>query len=171
MEPNPSKKIIRRIVGWSACLASASVFVVVLASSALSYTYGSENYGDCKYSGDCNSEISITTSGTVDLTVNPTDAGVYTTQPDSVTVDCSCVNGYTLNLQDNDSNNSLRLIVGMTVVDTISAVGASQASPDDLAANTWGYRVDGLGGFGSGPTSAQTNGSTDYIFCLPFPTT
>lgn len=40
---------------------------------------------------------------------------------------------------------------------SISPAAGSLASPTSLLVNTWGYRVDWAGGFGSGPTVMETN--------------
>ena len=40
---------------------------------------------------------------------------------------------------------------------TIAASTGTQTTPVVQAANSWGYRVDSLGGFGVGPTSGQSS--------------
>lgn len=115
----------------------------------MAINFGSGTYGACQYN-TCS--ISISTSGTVSLNVTPAPAGACTTQSDNVSVLTDDPNGYTLTLANSSTNQSL--VNGSA---TINTTNATQASPAALAANSWGYRVDGIGGFGSGPTSSQTN--------------
>ena len=61
-----------------------------------------------------------------------------------------------------DADTTTHLVSGGNSVATSSG---TQASPVNLAVNTWGYRVDSLSGFGAGPTTAQTNQPTSsYSF-------
>jgi hypothetical protein len=57
-----------------------------------------------------------------------------------------------LAIKDGDTSNALEGTSG-----TIPATSATQSLPAALSTNTWGYRVDSLGSFGSGPTSASSN--------------
>jgi len=52
-------------------------------------------------------------------------------------------------------------LTGDVSAGTIPASAGTQTTPVSLAANTWGYRVDGVGGFGAGPTSVVTNQATE----------
>jgi hypothetical protein len=94
----------------------------------------------------------FTTSGTVNVNVTPTGAGAQTIQKDTVTVSTNDSSGYTLQLEENAASTDL-----VSGSDTIPHSSGSQTTPVAMAANTWGYRVDGVGGFGAGPTSAATN--------------
>jgi hypothetical protein len=86
------------------------------------------------------------------LNVTPAAGGKCTIQSDTVSVLTDDSNGYTLTLADSGSNTAL--INGSY---SINAGSGTFASPSALTANSWGYRVDGVGSFGSGPTTAQTN--------------
>ena len=101
----------------------------------------------------------FTTSGTVSLNVTPSAGGSQTIAADTVTVSTNA-QGYTLQLADTDTNTSL-----VSGSNNITAASGTQASPAALTAGTWGYRVDGLGGFGSSATAAVSNqsiGSTTF---------
>lgn len=98
------------------------------------------------------STISITTSGTVNLNVTPTLSGSATSASDTVTVATNNTAGYNLTLEDVDADTDL-----VNGVNTIDAHTGTQGSPTTLGNNTWGYRVDGVGGFGAGPTAAESN--------------
>ncbi|HSX06614.1 MAG TPA: hypothetical protein VLG92_02755 [Candidatus Saccharimonadia bacterium] len=126
-----------------------SVMLLLVTVPALAINYGSGTYGSCQF-GSCS--ITIGSSGTVNVDVIPTGSGSCTIQKDAVTVTTSNTSGYTLSLADTSTNTAL-----LKGASTIAASSASQASPAPLAINHWGYRVDGVGGFGAGPTSAQTN--------------
>ncbi len=102
------------------------------------------------------STISISTSGTVNLAITPTGTGSATSASDTVSVSTNSSNGYGLQLNDNDANTNL-----VNGANNIPASTGTWASPiATLANNTWGYRIDGAGSFGTGPTSAQTNVSS-----------
>ena len=94
----------------------------------------------------------FTTSGTVTVDGTPNGTGVQTIASDTVTVSTTDTAGYTLKLAE--STGVSNLVSGS---DTIPASSGSQASPVAASVNTWGYRVDSIGGFGAGPTSSASN--------------
>lgn len=99
------------------------------------------------------SVISVFTSnGTVTANVTPTGAGAQTIASDTLTVSTNNTLGYTLQIADSDATTTL-----VSGGNSIAASSGTQASPVAQSANTWGYRVDGLGGFGAGPTSGQNS--------------
>ena len=102
-----------------------------------------------------NSTISLLTSnGTVNVNVIPSAAGAQTTSSDTVTVSTNNSAGYNLQLATSTANRALT-----SGSNTIAAASGTFAAPAALTANTWGYRVDGLGTFGAGPTSALSSQS------------
>lgn len=96
--------------------------------------------------------ISISTSTTVGLSLVPTNGGVVTSAGDTVTINTNSSTGYTLTMTDANAVTSLA-----SGGNTIPAHTGTQASPTALAANTWGYRVVNVGGFGATAYSAETN--------------
>jgi hypothetical protein len=102
------------------------------------------------------SVISMTTSGTVSIAITPTGSGAASSASDTVTVTSNASNGYNMTLSDNDTTTSL---AGPNS-NTIAASANTFASPAALANNTWGYRIDNVGTFGTGPTTAQTDQSS-----------
>jgi hypothetical protein len=99
------------------------------------------------------STISLfTSSGTVNIDATPTAGGVQTIASDTITVSTNDASGYTLKLAETTGTNTLT-----SGSNTIAASSGSQTTPVVQAANTWGYRVDGVGGFGAGPTSSASN--------------
>lgn len=129
-------------------------YLSLAAGSARAYPYGAGPYGICAYGGTCT--ISLSTAGTLTLPLTPTASSVYTIQSDGVTVTTNNPTGYSLTLASS-SSTSAALAKG---ADTIPASSGTATSPLALAINTWGYRVDGQAGFGTGPTSAVTNASS-----------
>ena len=130
--------------------------VVSIPSLVLAYssgTYGSGSYGSCEYGSVCS--VTLISNGNVSLNVTPTPSGNCTIQSDSASVQTDDTNGYTLTLADNGTNTSL-----INGAKTIAAGSGTFASPAVLANSSWGYRVDGLGSFGSGPTTSQSNVSS-----------
>lgn len=67
---------------------------------------------------------------------------------------------------ETNTNYQMTLSTSSTVTnlvkggDTISASAGTVASPVTLQVDTWGFRVDGLSGFGPGPTSGSSNVAT-----------
>ena len=94
----------------------------------------------------------FTTNGTVNVNVVPTGSGAQTLASDTATVSTNDSAGYTLELAETGAGSTL-----VSGSNTIPASSGSQTTPTVMAVNTWGYRVDGLGGFGAGPTSSQSS--------------
>jgi len=99
-----------------------------------------------------NAVISMTTSTPVAISLTPTSGGVVSSSSDSVSVSTNNATGYFLTLADNDATTNLS-----DGTNNITAHAGTQASPTALANNTWGYRVVGVGGFGAGAYSGETN--------------
>jgi hypothetical protein len=118
-------------------------------------TYGSGNYGVCSY-GSCS--ITLDSSTTVNANVTPSGSGKCTVQSDSVSVLTDNSDGYNLSMTTSSTSSNMA-----SGPHTISASSGLAATPVTLAMNTWGFRVDGISGFGAGPTSAQTNGNTPSV--------
>ena len=94
----------------------------------------------------------LSTSGTVNINTTPTGSGVQTIASDTVTVSTNDASGYTLQLGETSATTTLT-----SGGNTIAASSGTQGTPIAMANNTWGYRVDSIGGFGAGPTSPATN--------------
>ena len=94
----------------------------------------------------------FTTSGNVDVSATQTPSGVQTISSDTVTVSTNDSAGFTLKLAETTGSSTLT-----SGSNTIPASSGTLASPVAASVNTWGYRVDGIGGFGAGPTSGATS--------------
>ncbi len=94
----------------------------------------------------------FSSSGTVNANVLPTGGGAQTIASDTVTVSTNDASGYTLQLAETGASSALT-----SGSNTIPASSGTQTVPAAMAVNTWGYRVDGIGGFGAGPTTGASN--------------
>ena len=116
-------------------------------ASGLNYSAGT--YGTCTY-GSCS--ISLATSGAVTADITPVGGATRcTVSSHTVTATTDSSTGYTVTLTDTDTSSVL------TGASSITASAGTPAAPTILGANTWGYRIDGIAGFGAGPTTALTN--------------
>ncbi len=101
------------------------------------------------------STISISSNGTVNLAITPTASGSATSASDTVSVSTNNTAGYLLTIADSDATTTL-----VSGGNSIAASANTFAAPGALVNNTWGFRVDGVGSFGAGPTSAATNAAS-----------
>lgn len=130
--------------------------VTVLSAGVLaSATFAVSSTANTTVNATIASTISISSSGTVNLAITPTASGSATSASDTVSVSTNDSSGYTLQLADADTNTNL-----VNGANNIPASSGTFASPATLADNTWGYRVDGAGNFGSGTTTAQSNAAS-----------
>ena len=157
----PQTRIYRKIIRRLFVPAIVLVVIAIPTVPALAVTYGDGTYGSCQYNA-CS--ITITSDGTVSVNVVPTSSGACTIQNDTVSVLTDDSGGYLLQVANSSTNTGL-----LNGSHTITSSSASQSSPSALVANTWGYRVDGVGGFGAGPTSAQSNTSLNSTLFAQVP--
>ncbi len=110
------------------------------------------------------SVISVSSGPSVAISLTPTAGGVVSSASDSVAVSTNNSTGYTLTLANADTTTSLT-----SAGNTIAAHNGSLALPTALAANTWGYRVVGAGGFGGTAYTGESNvsGSTSTWAGVP----
>jgi len=83
--------------------------------------------------------ISITTLGTVGMTITPAGTGAVSSASDTVTVSTNNATGYNLKLSNADATTTLLSGGG----GTFAAHAGTFAAPTALAADTWGYAVAG----------------------------
>ncbi|MGV9001597.1 MAG: hypothetical protein ACOH18_01415 [Candidatus Saccharimonadaceae bacterium] len=131
-------------------IASILAIAFAMMTSAQGLPYGKGAYGKCQFSS-CS--ITLTSSTSLAANVTPGGSTTCTVANDDVTVRTGSSTGYTLTVSDSDTTTSLDRSGG----GSITTVSGTPASPTTLSANKWGYRVDGLAGFGAGPTSAVSN--------------
>src|SRR5665213_378895 len=154
LRPIKPKYVVRLIA------AALTFFIMSSALPVFAYNfpYGEGDYSECPYSADtANCDISITNNGfSLFLNVTPSVAGSCTVQNDQVTVSTYDPYGYSLALNDEATTSNLLQLSGGSGYINYST--GTLALPVALT-NSWGYRVDGAGGFGSVPTTGQTNGA------------
>lgn len=132
----------------------SSVFAVILLLGVLAVpTIAGAATTSTTVSSAISSVISVFTSnGTVTANVVPTGAGAQTIASDTLTVSTNDSLGYTLQIADTGATTTMT-----SGGNSIAASTGTQTTPVVQAVNTWGYRVDGVGGFGAGPTSGQSS--------------
>jgi hypothetical protein len=144
----PSKKILR-----------ALPTVVTLLALVLSPAIAGAATTTTTVNSAISSVISVFSSnGTVNVNVTPTGSGAQTLASDTLTVSTNDALGYTLQIADSDTNTNL-----VSGGNNLAASTGTQTTPIVQAVNTWGYRVDGLGGFGAGPTTSQSSAAIGAI--------
>lgn len=141
-----SAKLTQTITIWGAIGVAAVLTLTPALASAATTT------GNTTVTATLDPVISLTTSTTVALAITPTGAGAASSASDTVTVATNNATGYNLSLANTDTNTNL-----VNGANTIAAHSGTFGTPSTLGNNSWGYRVDGAGTFGAGPTAAQTN--------------
>jgi hypothetical protein len=136
-----SKKSL--LIGMPLALFGAIVGMPLVAEAATTTTTVSSVVGQA---------ITVSSSGTVNIDATPTASGVQTIGSDTVTVSTNDSAGYTLKLGETTATTTLT-----SGGNTIAATTGTQAAPVVETANSWGYRVDGVGGFGAGPTTSASS--------------
>ena len=123
-----------------------------LNTQTFAINYSAGTYGSCTFN-TCS--ISLTSIGTINVDVTPTASSpTCSVTGDSITATTDSSTGYTITMTDSDTSN----LMNGPATNTINAGSGTPASPAVLTTNSWGYRVDSIDGFGSGPTTVVTNG-------------
>jgi hypothetical protein len=120
-------------------LSFLSVLAMIFFSTLLTTGVDASPYGAGKYGADVpyggQTQLSISTSGNVALSVTPSDSGTLASASGTVTVVSTDVVGYKLYVRNISSTD---------MVNGADAIPASaNGSPASLAVNTWGYNLDG----------------------------
>jgi hypothetical protein len=131
-------------------ISSALLFLSPIAAGAATDT------ANTTVNANIASVVSVSSTSPVTLAITPVSGGAQTTASDTVSVSTNNAGGYFLTLEDGDATTNL-----VNGGNNITAHAGTQASPTALANNTWGYRVDTVGGFGAGPTSGSSNQTTN----------
>jgi hypothetical protein len=137
------KKIIKytSIVLTSAAIVALPVFS---ASAETSNTVITANIG---------STISVQSTSNVALNINPTATQAKASSGKAtVTVSTNNATGYNLKIGMNGADRNLN-----KASDNITAHAGTLAAPTALANNTWGYRVENVGGFNAGNVTPENN--------------
>lgn len=124
-------------------LSLMAVIAMTFFSAASLIQVSASPYGAGKYNADVpyggQTQLTISTSGNVALTVTPSDAGTLATASGTVTVVSTDVVGYKLYVR---SLTSTDMTDGGSVIPT-----SGNGSPASLSVNTWGYNLDASANF------------------------
>ncbi|MDN5275919.1 MAG: exported protein of unknown function [Candidatus Saccharibacteria bacterium] len=140
------KNIIHTLTPSALVLAAAFVLVSPILASAQA-----TDQGDTTVTATIDPTISMTTGGTVGVSLAPTTSATLSSASDTVTVATNSENGYNLKLSSSDTTNAMSGPGG----DSITAHNGTFSTPTALGTNTWGYRIVGAGGFTSTAYSAE----------------
>lgn len=153
-----SKLNKKALASWGTAVAVVGVVLVPVATQAATDT------DNTVITATVDPTISMTTSGTLGITVTPGASAVESVYDDVVTISTNNTLGYTLALKDSDA--TLTLTKGS---DTIAAHAGTSASPTALATNSWGWKVDNsdaagtefpLNAFNAGPSADVANSTS-----------
>jgi hypothetical protein len=133
---------MKKNINTKKILPLASLVAVLLLPVTVFAATDSEN---TTINANIASVISVSTSSTVALNVTPVSGGSQTSASDTVSVSTNNSAGYTLTLANADATTTL-----VNGGNTIAAHAGTQGTPTALANNSWGYRVDSIGGFSTG---------------------
>jgi hypothetical protein len=128
-----------------ATLVSAVALVTVASSPIIASA--ASNTANTTINASVADVISITTGGTVSLSLTPTAGGVVSSASDTVTVNTNRSTGYNLSVADSDATTSLT-----SGGNNFTAHTGTKTAPTALANNTWGFAV------ASNTTGIGTNG-------------
>lgn len=138
-------------------LVAMSIASVLLAS-APAVASAVSNSTSSTVSATVASVISISTLGSVSISVTPTSNGTFSNSNDTVTVSTNNTLGYNLKLSDSDGTTSLSDGAGHTI-----AASSATTTAATLSSGTWGFAVasgtpglTAISGFDASYTS-QTN--------------
>lgn len=110
--------------------------------------------------------ISYSSGPTVTLgAITPNGTGTQSTAADTVAANTNDTSGLTITLQENSAVTTA-MVSGSN---TISAGSGTEAAPATLTNGQWGWRMDGVAGFGSGPTSTLNNASPSALTFAAIP--
>ncbi|NLA42677.1 hypothetical protein GX865_00745 [Candidatus Saccharibacteria bacterium] len=103
--------------------------------------------------------VTVGSSATVSINVAPTADSRTSSASHTVTVDTNSPLGYNLTLSMQGSDRLLK-----KGTDTIGPTSGTIASPGQLAVNTWGFRIPGWSGFGSGASIESNVANSSYTW-------
>lgn len=141
---------MKRLTSSLTVLAIATFVILspVVASAAT-------DTGNTTINATVNSTLTLSTSGTVGISLTPTTGAVVSSSSDSVSVSTNDANGYNLTLSDSDTVTTLA-----KGGDTVAAHAGTYAAPTALATNSWGYRIVGQGGFTAGAYTGESDATS-----------
>lgn len=120
-------------LGKQQVVAAVSALAVVASPAVASAAIDTQS---TTINATVNAAISMTTSGTVGITLTPTSGGVVSSNSDTVTVDTNRSTGYNLKLSDGDTTTNL-----VSGGNTFTAPTSTWGSTATLTNGKWGYAI------------------------------
>jgi len=150
---------------WAYTSTASSPATVTGLTAGVSYQFrvaAINSVGTGEYTAIVNGQLlSITVSSTAPViaVVSNRTSSASTT----VTVNTNNPTGYVLTMSASTADRTLK-----SNGDSIAAASGTMGSPAALGANTWGYRINNLGGFGAS-TTVETNVTTSTYLWAGMP--
>lgn len=139
--------------------ATGLIVGIAVAGGVLSPVIASAATDSSTVSATVAPVISVTSNGTVPISVTPTGSGAEATGTDTVTVNSNNPTGYNLTLNDSDATLTM---VGSNG-GTLAATSGTYAAPAALDMNSWGYNLDASANYTGVSATAQNIASTTAV--------
>ncbi len=154
-------------ITWSTYshIASTSTTVTIPFLTPTTYTFrvaAVNAIGTGAYSATATGQIryiTLSAPTSVDITVTPAGGTKMSSKSANVLVATNAATGYKLSLSTQNANRNLT-----NGSQTITPTAGTQTAPATLSGSAWGYRVNGIGNFGSTTTAENNVTSSAYTW-------
>ena len=154
-------------ITWSTYshIASTSTAVTISFLTPTTYTFrvaAVNAIGTGAYSATATGKIryiTLSAPTSVDITVTPAGGTKMSSKSANVLVATNAATGYKLSLSTQSTNRNLT-----NGSQTITPIAGTQTAPVALSGSAWGYRVNGIGNFGSTTTVENNVASSAYTW-------
>ena len=154
-------------ITWSTYshIASTSTAVTIPFLTPTTYTFrvaAVNTIGTGAYSATATGQvryITLSAPTSVDIAVTPAGGTKMSSKSANVLVATNAATGYKLSLSTQSANRNLT-----NGSQTIAPTAGTQTAPIALSGSAWGYRVNGIGNFGSTTTAENNVASSAYTW-------
>ena len=154
-------------ITWSTYshIASTSTTVTIPFLTPTTYTFrvaAVNTIGTGAYSATATGQvryITLSAPTSVDIAVTPAGGTKMSSKSANVLVATNAATGYKLSLSTQSTNRNLT-----NGSQTITPIAGTQTAPVALSGSAWGYRVNGIGNFGSTTTVENNVASSAYTW-------
>ena len=154
-------------ITWSTYshIASTSTTVTIPSLTPTTYTFrvaAVNAIGTGVYSATATGQIryiTLSAPTSVDIAVTPAGGTKMSSKSANVLVATNAATGYKLSLSTQSTNRNLT-----NGSQTIAPTAGTQTAPIALSGSAWGYRVNGIGNFGSTTTAENNVASSAYTW-------
>lgn len=154
-------------ITWSTYshIASTSTAVTIPFLTPTTYTFrvaAVNTIGTGAYSATATGQvryITLSAPTSVDIAVTPAGGTKMSSKSANVLVATNAATGYKLSLSTQSTNRNLT-----NGSQTIAPTAGTQTAPIALSGSVWGYRVNGIGNFGSTTTAENNVASSAYTW-------